>query len=141
MVILGWEMTKIGEAWIVKNSWGPDSGDLRIGFRQYGIDSKVIAPRQSMLKFPWQNNVWKVHKWTVSWRTGDITNIAREDSVALLRSLGRGNVFDAKGKCIEIGNFDEPARSHGYRIQSIWAESDASYGAKVERDAQCFKPR
>eukprot|EP00449_Zooxanthella_nutricula_P033053 CAMPEP_0198493752 /NCGR_PEP_ID=MMETSP1462-20131121/4208_1 /TAXON_ID=1333877 /ORGANISM="Brandtodinium nutriculum, Strain RCC3387" /LENGTH=425 /DNA_ID=CAMNT_0044222465 /DNA_START=99 /DNA_END=1376 /DNA_ORIENTATION=- len=48
MVIMGWDMEKTGQVWIVRNSWGPGSRNIKIAFGQFGIDENVIAPGESI---------------------------------------------------------------------------------------------
>ena len=62
--------------------------------------------------------VWRVHGW--SGQSGRIYNIARPDSVAILKQLGNGQVLRAAGeKCI-VEHFASGRPRSLVQITSIW---------------------
>mmetsp|Transcript_24826 Transcript_24826/g.59059 ORF Transcript_24826/g.59059 Transcript_24826/m.59059 type:complete len:398 (-) Transcript_24826:70-1263(-) len=53
VLIVGWEMTMTGEAWIVRGPHAPHY-DVKIARGQFGIEESVLAPKSSFENQAWQ---------------------------------------------------------------------------------------
>lgn len=142
MVLLGWKLTRTGEVWLVRNSWGPGTWNTQIAFRQFGVDDNVIAPKRSMSQHVWQAGpAWpcvfssNLTTETGHWETWTRmrTRCSREEIEKLLNILeiqpdhnGDRLLQDAIGRIVLRYPKDRPARSHRYKIITIALVSGTS---------------
>ncbi len=129
MVILGWELSDVGEVWIVRKSWGSGSHQIKISFGQFGVDENVIAPKKSMSVYLWQEGLpWKCSFPKILTNTQgehweDWRRITRETTAQELHQLCKlldiSDMADLIGKTVVRHAIDRPARSYSYRITAV----------------------
>ncbi|CAE7871511.1 Gimap4 [Symbiodinium microadriaticum] len=77
--------------------------------------------------------VWRIWHW--SGRPGEIIpifNIARPDSLAVLRELGDGNVLQSVGKVCTVEDYATGSGRTKVRVDEIWRTGTDQYEAKLQ---------
>lgn len=137
MVLMGWKLTRTGDVWIVRNSWGPFSHNVEINFGQSGIDDNVIAPAMSMSQFVWQSGpLWKCDLLDGPWTSWGAISVARDEQsfmdLLTVLGLGQSTVNNVVGMLIVLHPVDLPAKSYRYKIRS-WSIAEDKFVVTMDK--------